>query len=546
MPLAAPIKKAPFRLRPYAQELRNRRNTFIGQFSDYQIGARETPPGEPLRTLIALWRRQSGKTTLLAFLLLQEMLRYPGRLTVFASASLLVGGEVVHKMAAIFREVISFFSENARPRFLQIEALAPGSDKDVLAADNDALAAALETRKLNVRLWHDNNTFSRMQIVAPNPATARGFTGSVVVDEFGWIRDLRDVWDAMEPILSSDPTFTCLLATTPPADDTHYSYEMLVPPPGTEFAVNPRGNWYTSAAGLPVHRVDAWDGAEAGARFSDIKTGLPITPEEHRARAIDRESWDRNYALRFIATGSAAVSRLVLDRAQSHALTPQCIAIDDGEEPPAGWAEKLDARADTACGLDVATTTNEKSNYSSLTIAQRIGGATVMHLVWRWKSADPAAATARIRAVLADITRRLCRAPRVLCVDGSNELYFAVSLRDALADSVHVRIVRNSESLDILGQRTDYKQYLGDAYVNALDDGAVALPASRWLFEDHRLARKEKGRFTAALGADGCHADSFDSCKLALHGFDSAAAPGQIHVFKSRAQILEEQGVDFA
>ena len=109
------------------------------------------------------------------------------------------------------------------------------------------------------------------------------------------------------------------MATTPPPDDSHYSYELLAPPPELEgtFPVNPRGNWYKSRAGILVHRVDAWDGAAAGVKLFDLQTREALTPEEHRARAVDKQAWDRNYGCQFIKGGTAAVSIAALYHAQA-------------------------------------------------------------------------------------------------------------------------------------------------------------------------------------------------------------------------------------
>ena len=34
----------------------------------------------------------------------------------------------------------------------------------------------------------------------------------------------------------------------------------------------------------------------------------PDTPEQHRAKAIDKVAWDRNYGCKFIKGGTAAIS----------------------------------------------------------------------------------------------------------------------------------------------------------------------------------------------------------------------------------------------
>lgn len=202
--MTPPPVKPLFRLRDYSRVLMQRRD---------------------LRMMLALWRRQSGKTTTLALRALREMAAHPGRLITFASASLLVGHEVIEKEAHLFREILRHVQSQQKNPIVAEDA----HGRDVLAdGTDDDFAAAFESRRMVVKLWHDDTVYSRTQVIAPNPATARGFTGSVMIDECGLIADFRGVWDAMIYIMSSDPSFTCLLATTPPIDDNHFSHELLL------------------------------------------------------------------------------------------------------------------------------------------------------------------------------------------------------------------------------------------------------------------------------------------------------------------------------
>lgn len=123
--------------------------------------------------------------------------------------------------------------------------------------------------------------------------------------------------------MSSNPQFRWRMASTPPPDDDHYSWELIVPPT-EEFPVNPRGNRYESQAGISVHRVDCYDAYAGGVPMFHPKTRQPISPDESRALAFDKTAWDRNYALRFIRGGVAAVSLshlfLAMERGQSGGL----------------------------------------------------------------------------------------------------------------------------------------------------------------------------------------------------------------------------------
>lgn len=278
----------------------------------YQAASFRHPSG--LMAKVA--RRQSGKSYELAFTGLDWMMESVCDV-IFASAALRLGQENIRKEADVWRDATNALRQVAANANMQLTTSADDAKGRLL--DVDAIADLFEHQKLETRLWHDRTRASRSLVVAPNPDTAVGWTGHVILDEVGRIPDFRDVFEAMEPIVSSNKGFRVRLATTPPPDDTHYSYELLAPPPEMEgqWQPNPQGNWYTSRLGILVHRVDAWDAALANVPLYDLKTREALTPEEHRARAVDRTAWDRNYGLAFIAGGSAAVSTAALFHAQA-------------------------------------------------------------------------------------------------------------------------------------------------------------------------------------------------------------------------------------
>lgn len=263
-----------------------------------------------------IWRRQGGKSYALGNIGLDWMMESVC-LVVFASAALRLGVENIYKEAQIWTAVVKALKERADAEGFRLTTSADDDRGQVL--DADAVADLFEHQKLETKLWHSNTAYSRSIVVAPNPDTAVGWTGHVILDEVGRMPDFRDVFEAMEPIVSSSQGYRVRMATTPPPDDTHYSYELLAPPPEMDgnFPVNPRGNWYTSRQGILVHRVDAHDAAAAGVPLYDLKTREPLTPEEHRARAVDKQAWDRNYGCRFIKGGTAALSHTALFHAQA-------------------------------------------------------------------------------------------------------------------------------------------------------------------------------------------------------------------------------------
>jgi hypothetical protein len=260
-----------------------------------------------LGVLGLVWRRQFGKSYTLAAITLEWMMQTPGVLVTLISAAIRLGEENIRKEMDIWRQVMTQLRSAVQEKGLKLTTT--GDDDDGELLDVDALCDIFASQKLRTQLWFDNVTNSRSMVIAPNPDTAVGNTGHVIMDEVGRMPDFRAMWEAAEPFIASRPEFKIRLATTPPPDDSHFSYELLAPEdPDQHFPVNARGNFYTSQAGLPIHRVDAWDAFAAGVPVFDLKTREPLTPEQSRERALDKDAWDRNFGCKFLKGGSAALS----------------------------------------------------------------------------------------------------------------------------------------------------------------------------------------------------------------------------------------------
>ncbi|MBQ7252295.1 MAG: DEAD/DEAH box helicase family protein, partial [Kiritimatiellae bacterium] len=405
------------------------------------------------RTSVLLWRRQAGKSTLYAWHALRELARLRGATMTLVSASMAVGAEIPYRVATLLDDLLRAMREAGKELGLGAEVAT-----NAAGLSDDDVRELFKQGKLEVTVRHSATSVSRLKVIAPNIATARGYSGTVLMDEIGFIRDFRGLYEAMEPIISSDPSFRLVMATTPPNDDAHYSYTLAAPEPGTEFAVNPAGNVYVSAAGVPVHRVDAWDAAAAGRVLYDAQTGAPLTPEEHRAQALDRDAWDRNYGLKWLSGGTAALSLLGLAAAQDWGARLGCTAAEGA--PPPGWAEKM-TDAPWAVGYDIATTEKGASNPSAIVVTQEVGPKQYAErLVLRFKSANDAEAKETLRTVLEDATAATGRRPRGIAVDATSERYFCVQLRREFSRFGRVLLVVSSEATEYGGERMLFKARL--------------------------------------------------------------------------------------
>jgi hypothetical protein len=179
-----------------------------------------------------------------------------------------------------------------------------------------------------------------------------------------------------------------------------------------------------------------------------------------------------------------------------------------------------------ALGFDVATTTKGTSNPSSLAVIEQRGVERIVRAVFVWKTWDPDVALERVRGVIASInTRKEGGSCRRLAIDATGERYFAQRVRKELAALLPVELVIASETTEIPGQPEPmtWKQVLGSRLVAHLDDNHLLLPPERYLREDFRLVKKEKGQFVCEPDGDGRHGDVFDAVKLAEHALTSTS-----------------------
>lgn len=481
-------------------------------------------------------RRQFGKTTTFAGISLKQMMKHPGRLVTFASASINVGKELIYKEAAVLADAMQAMKAEAEAAKMQL-GLADSGGKEYKDIDLDGIADLFERSRLEMRLHHTRTMVSRTQIIAPNPATARGFSGDVLIDEIGFIKDFAEVFEAMEPIASRDPSFRVLMASTPPPDEAHLCYKIGMPPiPGMTFEPCADGHWYESAAGVLCLRVDVFDAEAAGVKLYDLKTREPIPALTHRSRALDKDAWDRNYALKRIPGGLVAMPSTAIDAAQEKG-AEDCLAYDlgtiEGGQEEATLARIVGAVQNVAeggewgVGYDIATTTNKKSNPSSITLTRSKGAERAARLIVRWKSANPEFSKS--------VVLRSCETLkhgggqiRAVAIDGSNERYFADIVRTALQElGFTVIIVVSGETVenpDNPKASMRLKEKTGNLLVNTATDRLLALPPDKWVKDDFLLAKKEKGLFVTELDAAGNHGDTFDSTKLSLWALASGGA----------------------
>lgn len=490
-----------------------------------------------MRLLALLFERQAGKTTTLSNFALLTMMKLANHTVIYASASLLLGREIVLKEAQsvdistrellkkesdILHGATERFAEDAKGSGMLFQTADSKKGKVVKDLSLDDFAELFETQRLEFRVYHDRISYSRTLVIAPNVATARGWSGTVLLDEIAFIRSFMELWIAIEPIISTNKDFRLFMSTTPPQDDSHASFELLSPPAGMEFTPNAKGNLYESEMGIPVLRADAFDTYMAGKKIFDLKSGKEITPSDSFARAINKDGWRLNHGLQWLIGGTAACNLLFLKTAQERGIGQcECFQIDsdlDFDTAMTWLAKHIHPTNPVGIGFDVATTTKDTSNPSVVSIVEKDGVDIIVRSFIIWKTRDPEIARERLDRIVDVIEHRHYGRAKAMAVDGTNEKYFAEDLKRQFRSRVPVIIIVASESVEKPGleKPTNWKEFSGDQYVAVLEDNHLTLPPGPYVRTDHRLVKKDRGKFVCNPSPEGMHGDTFDSAKLGL------------------------------
>ena len=310
--------------------------------------------------LVLHWSRQIGKSFTLAAWAVDRLLTRPGRLVTVLSNSKDNGAEFALKC----REVLNL---------LGVAKEAVG-----FAATDDTVEYSDMRFEVTVKV---KGKTGRIKVLAANPRTARGFSGDLILDEFAFHEDSNAIWEAAEPILSSNPDFLCRVASTGNGTGNMF-YRMAT-----------EGFFKVSR----VRRSDAW---KMGVKIYDAKTRKPITPDEARAQALDKAAYDQNYECAFASESGSLLTWAMINEA-----TLGRSDTDIFEDAlPDGYLDKLGVSVSLFLGMDVAAT----HDYTVIALL-RIDGPLIFVVAWvRIRGARLPAQKAVLRPLLAD--RRVKRA----------------------------------------------------------------------------------------------------------------------------------------
>ena len=487
------------------------------------------------------WTRRGRKSTTLGAICFDELSREPGRMCVAASASLLLGKELVtmtlssaEQAMLVLNEataVRDVFDAGAQDHGLQLQVANSSTDKILTGLTTDDFANLYKSSNLELRLYFDNTSYSRLQVIAPNPATARSWRALVVRDECGFTEPafeeaLRIATDAM---VRDTPDLKIVYASNLPRNDKHPWFKTTLPRELTEksedeqFPPNPQGHFYIGQDGILIHRVALQDAYETGHRLYD-DAGEAMTLEQARKHPQIRVGWDESYALNHKSGGAAAIDFFALLTSQQRGIGQCAFVYVESESEFLQAVEALRmflGSGVVGVGYDIATTVEQTSNPSSVTVTERNGTERAQRLAVMWKEKEPAIVRNRLRRIFKAIASRPHGGPaRRFCIAATSERYFAKDAADHLRDLVPTELVIESKNVEprpagYLAE-INFKTYLGDIYSAAVNDNRYALPPGEYFNEDQRQTTKNAGKYECKPDPmTGAHGDSFVSGAMA-------------------------------
>ena len=267
-------------------------------------------------------------------------------------------------------------------------------------SSDDSPDLTYDNMRMEIRITRTVNGkehIGRIKVLAANPRTARGFSGDLILDEFAFHEDSNAIWEAAEPILSSNSEFLCRIAST--GNGKHNMFYRMAN------GVGPNdGTVFVSAAGFKVCRVTRSEAWKMGVKVYDPNTRKPITPGEARAKALDKRAYDQNYECMFNDENMCLLTHELIQQAEREG-----IPIDDQKWSPVSMARMYRADGELFLGGDIGRNRDisvfavlEKSGQSKRIIAMlRLAG---MRLPAQQVQLDLVCALPKFRKACIDMT----------------------------------------------------------------------------------------------------------------------------------------------
>jgi phage FluMu gp28-like protein len=435
-----------------------------------------------LGVLVIHWSRQIGKSFTLAAWAVRRLLKNPGRLVTVLSNSKANGQEFLLKVAQV--------SELFR-------TAAPSAD---LSPDG-----RIENMRMEVRIKVDGK-IGRIIVLAANPRTARGFSGDLILDEFAFHEDSDAIWDAVEPIISSNPDYLCRIASTGNGRFNMF-YRMA----------NETSPYSVSR----IRRSEAW---RMGLKIFDPATRREMTPDEARGAALDKASYDQNYECAFNDENMALLTNALIAACEytDDASTTEChICRQDWSYDALEFLRAC--KGPLGIGLDVGRT----RDITVITVGEKLGGVLFTRAILRISGMRLPEQLERLKPVLRMPNfGRLCGDATGLglgLVEFAQEecgAYRAEAVQFASRERRTVQGVRQADSALVT-------ELMALDLLELFEASAIRIPCETALRESLRKPERitnASGVRIAATRDEAGHADEFWSVALMVRALKGAAS----------------------
>lgn len=324
---------------------------------------------------------------------------------------------------------------------------------------------SVDVKRLEIRFANG----SRILALPANPATIRGYTAHVYLDEFALHEDADAIWAAVFPSITRGGRL--MITSTPHGSANKFA----------ELARHP---------GISQHVVDIETAVREGLTLRDER-GQPITPAQLRALLADEAAWQQEYLVDFTDVATTYFPAALLANAEDAAATVT---------PPASWRPV----GALAVGVDVGRV----HDLTVVWVLEAVGDVWVTRAVLELRDCAFAAQRALLWPWLARATAAAIDATGLGCA----------LAEEAARDFPHVQAVTLT---------AERKEHLCVLVRRALEDGRLRLPPDRRVRDDFLAIRRIAGptgtvRYAAPRTAAG-HADRYWACALAV----GAAAPAR-------------------
>lgn len=151
---------------------------------------------------------------------------------------------------------------------------------------------------------------SRITALPANPDTARGFSASVLLDEFAFHQDSRAIWRALFPVISAGHQLR--LVSTPNGKGNQF-YDLATAGQVQHAAAT----WLASPAGqgADLRAPDRW-GRHVVDIYQAVAEGLPRDIDALREGINDADAWAQEFELQWLDEASAWLPYELIDAAE--------------------------------------------------------------------------------------------------------------------------------------------------------------------------------------------------------------------------------------